>query len=342
MMLLLMTVMIPLVLIWFSFLNHLVEPFTTTITVLWYRFSLVDQVEKALYRLTKDLDEEYVLRKNVPDGRLRIGLTDTSKWFQSIPMTRRQQSNNRASNRNNTSSAYVYVDEYTSIPEIIAACVLSSYIPGLTGPSLIWERSNMTHPAVSRSQRIVQQMVERNASKKKAGNPIQKTDPMILERKIPTTTCSRQFWDGGLTNVFPLVNNDTLLVTPFEGRFYNPTITPSCNYYHQHQKQQQRTSTRATIEPTHDQLTGSAGRLVGNHSPWSLLFPGSEANHIDSGFVTPQLDMSFSNVRAMRYIALSSSDTELESWFLQGYDNAANYLNQQGALSKFTVAVPSV
>lgn len=220
--------------------------------------------------------------RGVRPGRLRIGLTD-SGCFPFLSSRRRHE-------------ACVYVDEYESISEILAACVLSSYVPGLTGPSPL-QRSHRSHPAVARAEQVVHRMRKRGAVKDRHGT----VRSRMMER-------GGRFWDGGLTNVFPVVNRETVLVTPFAGRFKNPTIKP-------------QTMTPYSLIPDDD------GR--GLSLPWSLL----PANNND------RLDVYFSNARAMRYIALSSSDEALESWFMQGYDDAARFLKEKGALTQFSVPV---
>jgi hypothetical protein len=163
-------------------------------------FSLIDQVEESLLKLTRDVDQEYALRR-IDNGRLRIGLTDSSTFS---PFRFRQNPD-----------VYLYVDQFESVDEILAACILSSYVPGLTGPLL--EMSLRSNEAASRASRHLFKMLKRGVVKSSSsGHPVQQ-----LHRE------DSQFWDGGLINMFPVIDADTCLVTPLSGNFANPSISPS-------------------------------------------------------------------------------------------------------------------
>lgn len=163
-----------------------------------YSFSLIDQVEDVLLKLTRDFDQEFVLRR-VENGRLRIGLADSDVFphFRHNP------------------KAYLAVDQYESLDEIVSACVLSSYLPGLTGPFL--KISHLSNGAAGRASRHLMKMTERGAVKRSDGSPVQ-----------PFETAGQEirFWDGGLVNGFPVLGADTCLITPFTGNFSNPSISP--------------------------------------------------------------------------------------------------------------------
>jgi hypothetical protein len=98
-------------------------------------FSLIDQVEGPFRdALAKALDnavgihdvDPHLFRRRVPDGTLRIGLTDRrGLWPISLPVS---------SYRERFLDSYRYVDAYRNVEDVVAACMLSSYIPGLTGP----------------------------------------------------------------------------------------------------------------------------------------------------------------------------------------------------------------
>jgi hypothetical protein len=159
-------------------------------------FSLIDQVEESLLKLTRDVDQEYALRR-IDNGRLRIGLADSGTF----PRFRRNP------------NAYLYVDQFESVDEILSACILSSYVPGVTGPLL--EMSLRSNEAASRASHHLRNMLKRGVVKS-SGHPVQQ-----LHRE------DSQFWDGGLVNTFPVIDADTCLVTPFSGNFANPSISPS-------------------------------------------------------------------------------------------------------------------
>jgi hypothetical protein len=143
------------------------------------------------------VDQEDVLRR-IDNGRLRIGLTDSGTF----PLFRRNP------------NAYLYVDQFESVDEIVSACILSSYIPGLTGPLL--EMSLRSNGAARRASHHLRNMLKRGAVKSSGHHPVQQ-----LHRE------NSHFWDGGLANTFPVIDADTCLVTPFAGNFANPSISPS-------------------------------------------------------------------------------------------------------------------
>lgn len=235
------------------------------------RFSLVDQVEEAILKLVRNVDEEFALRR-IQQGRLlRIGLTDS----RTFPRFRRNP------------NAYVYVDKFENLEEIISACILSSYIPGLTGP--LSQRTLNSNGAVRRANRILMGMVEKGCVKDALGLALQGVD----ERR-KTVNATRDFleepqneavmfWDGGLTNVFPTIDSDTCIITPFSGRFRNPSISPSS----------------LTLTRSHELRN----------------------NYYD------RPEVCFENLRTLRYIAFSSESLALEKWFEQGFNDASQFLN---------------
>lgn len=175
----------------------------------------MDHVEDAIIELVRDVDEEFALRR-IDHGRLlRIGLTDS----RTFPRFRR-----------NNASAYLYVDKYEKLEEIISACILSSYIPGLTGP--LSHKSPSRNGAVRRANKTMLRMLDRGFIKDALGLPIRKIDDRWMTgsatpRMLEGFQSDVLFWDGGLANVFPTIDRDTCIVTPFSGCFRNPSISPS-------------------------------------------------------------------------------------------------------------------
>lgn len=156
--------------------------------------------------LMRDLDEELVLRR-IQGGRLRIGLTDIHAIGRFEKM----------------SGAYAYVDRFESLGEIISACILSSYIPGLTGPLSF--RTLERKGAVRRASETMNKMLSRRAVKDCLGFPLDNFDDKSL--RVERNTGRIRFLDGGLANVFPVIDASTCIVTPFVGNFINPTISPN-------------------------------------------------------------------------------------------------------------------
>lgn len=171
-------------------------------------FSLIDQVEEVIARDMKrslggtaskhyqDYDIE-LLQKRLKNSVLRIGVTDR-RVFPPNPR------------------AYYYIDTFRSVDDVVAACILSSYIPFITGP--LQGSLHASNLAVKRSQERIQEMVELGYVKNG-----------ITGEPLPPSKHDREyFWDGGIVNVFPIVNEETIIVTPIIARFTpNPYISPA-------------------------------------------------------------------------------------------------------------------
>ena len=133
-------------------------------------------------------------------GRLRIGFTD-GRVFPPFGYNPK---------------AYLYIDSFKSVDDVVAACVLSSYVPGATGPLLT---SNVTNQAVQRSQEKLSELAKLGAVKNFFGISIEQ------DAKLSSPI----FVDGGLVNVWPVVDADTLIVTPLSAQFQSHDyICPPC------------------------------------------------------------------------------------------------------------------
>jgi hypothetical protein len=238
----------------------------------------VDRVNEAFQQIAENMDEEEILRR-VQGGRLRIGLTD-SGYFPFF--------------RGNQQEAYVFVDEFENLQEILAACILSSYVPGLTGPAPL-ARSFQIHPAVLQANKCLKEMVERGAVKDRKGSR--------RERLHKETS---ELWDGGLVNLFPTINKESILVTPFAGTFKNPTISPMM-------------------------VAGAPQELPTGFTTPKIAFPVNSYSSVD---------VSMENLRTLRYMALSSTDDALQTWFAQGYDTCQLFLSNNNMQSNFSIALP--
>lgn len=235
-------------------------------------FSLIDQVEEVIITITRDIDEELALRR-IDFGRLlHIGLTDR----RAFPRFRRNP------------DAYVYVNAFQSVEEIVSACILSSYVPGLTGP--ISDTTFGTNGAVRRANGVLLRMMEQGSIKSSRGVPLQSPLQRVnLEgnRSQASTYDSQQlqnnivFWDGGLANLFPRINLETCIVTPFTASFTNPTISPS--------------------------------RASASHS-------------LELDVLSSRPTICLENLLTIRYIAFSSNSLTLEGWFEKGYNDANHFL----------------
>lgn len=166
-------------------------------------FSLIDVAEQNLRRALEhaiDGDDEFLTKLN---GRLRIGLTDR-RVFPPVHNPR----------------AFLYVDHFRCLEDMIAAAVLSSFVPGVTGPVLGSQCPR--NSAIARSTRQLEDMIQAGCVKKANGDVLQ-----------PAMGASqREFcWDGGLVNAFPYIDSSTVIVTPIAADFAdNASINPSIHY----------------------------------------------------------------------------------------------------------------
>lgn len=238
-------------------------------------------MEEVVFKITRDVDEELALRR-IDFGRLlHIGLTDR----RAFPRFRQNP------------DAYVYVNAYQSIEEIVSACILSSYVPGLTGP--ISDITFGTNGAVRRANKVLLRMMEKGSIKNSRGIPLQsslqriKNEPKTFQAPIYDSHQLQNnivFWDGGLANLFPRINGDTCIITPFTGSFTNPTISPS---------------------------------------PTTV----SHNMELDVAFSRPTICLE--NLRTIRYIAFSSESLTLEGWFEKGYNDAKRFLLKEQTNNHF-------
>ena len=171
-------------------------------------FSLVDvmeaEVRERLYKAV-DGDNEKFLRRIDYGRNLRIGLTDRRVWPPVGPNPR----------------AMCYVDQYRDVDDVVAACVLSSYIPGVTGPAL--GNKHLHHHAILRAAGRLQEMVRHGCVKQGlTGEPLRPSDVSTDLREL--------YWDGGLVNAFPVYDANTVIITPIAADFVNESINPSIEY----------------------------------------------------------------------------------------------------------------
>ena len=238
-------------------------------------FSLIDQIEEVISIITRDIDDELALRRIDFGKLLHIGLTDR----RAFPRFRRNP------------DAYVYVNKFQSVEEIVSACILSSYVPGLTGP--ISDISSGANGAVRRANKVLLRMMEQGSIKNSHAiplpSPLQRVDKERNQSQSSLNDSQQLlnnivFWDGGLANLFPRINMNTCIVTPFTGSFTNPTISPS----------------RATASHT-----------------------------LELGDACSRPTICLENLRTIRYIAFSSESLALEGWFEKGYNDANRFLLKQ-------------
>jgi len=176
-------------------------------------FSLIDQAAPLLFTAIKNAtnsDKELLLNR-LQHIKPRIALTHPKTYLN--PM------------RSNM-DAYRYVDEFNDIKDLVASSILSSYIPGCTGPLLLNRENN----AVTRSF----ERFRKHSIKVKDGNFHHAIDlDSDFERgnsdiSVGDGRLMDIYWDGGLSNMWPVVDKSTLVVSPLTGIFSpNTAITPT-------------------------------------------------------------------------------------------------------------------
>lgn len=170
-------------------------------------FSLVDETYHHFQKLVRDAvkDDPEVFLNRV-NGKLRIGLTDR-RVFPPV---------------GENPKAYALVDTYRDVEDVLAAALLSSYIPGVTGPmGGTWDTRHSVIPWASRqvNEMIAAGCVVHGVT----GQPI--IPPLPNNNFLSREIC----WDGGLVNAFPTVDEETLMVAPVAVYFpkHKHTINPA-------------------------------------------------------------------------------------------------------------------
>jgi hypothetical protein len=168
------------------------------------------------------------------------------------------------------------------VEDIVAACILSSYVPCVTGPA--WGSLASINLAVKRSKERVHEMLELGFVKH--GETGETVEPSTISNE--RLFRDREFyWDGGLVNLWPVVDETTVIVTPICARFSpNPSISPA-------------------VEEKE------------NDSMWNGIVPPTiRVNDFAEIHVTSK------NMETLRQMALSSDEHVLQQRFAQGYNDA--------------------
>lgn len=260
-------------------------------------FSLIDLVEKPflqnMLEATGDDVELLQRRLHGVKNSLRIGLTNRTVQ----PLFRNPK-------------AYCYVDQYRDAQDIVAVCMLSSFVPGGTG---LFSGSSET---IVRSSKRLREMVELGFVKKETPDgkgeiislppsPVvddenestheESEDVDETSKKKEEDSSKFMFIDGGLSNVFPIYDSDTVVVTPFCGIFDpNPSICPK---------------------------PGAAGD---NNNLFRL-------SHRAKIYKTRQ------NAHTLRRMAFSSDEIKLQERYTSGYDDAKRFLSDNNLLKVHSV-----
>lgn len=281
-------------------------------------FSLVDQVEDLLLLNMKralggtgeaasDYDKE-LWTKRIAGGRLlRIGLTDY-RLFTPAGVAR------------DVPEAYRYVDQYRDVDDAVAACILSSYIPGATG-TLRGAQCPM-NASVRNSWARVHAMERLGYVKDgRTGQAVTST-----ETDEPGDL---YYWDGGLADVFPTIDDDTLIVSPINGHYTNPSISPSMPADMDQQSSALNERTNAlpnggTTQKVEQDLTSMIMQRALD------IIPTTVKGHARASF-----GLNAQNADTLRRMMWSSDDTVLEERYKSGYDDAVRFLREKDLLTTY-------
>ncbi|KAL7486984.1 hypothetical protein ACHAW6_012593 [Cyclotella cf. meneghiniana] len=294
-----------------------------------------------------DIDPD-LFRRRFPEGSLRIGLTDRrALWPPPIPSP-------IATER--ILEAYRYVDTFRDLDDIVAACMLSSYIPGVTGPIRLRDKvpdfihsffgvmnTNGSSGNFKGSGHSINDTVDRAGTRLrlmetgghvkhgKSGLPTVKRkldEDSTLARDVESLN-STDFWDGGIADVFPTFDDQTVIIAPVNGLFFpNPAICPS------HSSTEAKLTAANTLE---GELDITTTHLFGKISP--VFFQSLLRSYIPTTFRhcnKARLGLNSKNVQAALKMLFSSEDNELYEMFREGYDDARRFLDQSGQLAVFT------
>jgi len=250
-------------------------------------FSLVDYVKKELNEALQGDDDLFLQRTD--GGRLlRIGLTNRRKIDIAGAVKARPK-------------AFVFVDGYRDIEDVVAACVLSSYIPLGTGP-LLGASDPFDNSAVRHANKRIKEMEGlgflKHHGESTKGTPVSRQGQGQEGGEGEDYSVNRAeknpddviYWDGGLSNNWPIVDNSTVIVTPLNGSFLNPSITPPFHNAHD----------------TNDSM------------PFSNLF--KPPSHFDANEQV-KLGINGKNLDTLYRMTVSSHGSTLDTWFSHGYDD---------------------
>ena len=276
-------------------------------------FSLIDTLERVFVSELKkalggsdsggadDYDNDLLMNR-IQNGRLlRIGLTDRTKV------------NLLANALRSDVSAYVYADQYRNIYDIVSSAILSSYIPVGTGPLSMQYGKQSNNLAVSRAWEHVQTMEELGFLKHgETSAPVSKSTTNATTKDQDDET---RYIDGGIANICPEIDNQTLIVCPINGTYGTHFIAP------RHM----------------DDLDVLSDSILEKEEDSSiqkrLLNITKDGIHISDRV---QFGLNRKNLLTAYLMARSSESTVLEKRFRDGYDDAHRYLNEQNLLTVFT------
>jgi len=261
-------------------------------------------------------------------GTLRIGLTDRRELGRTMSL----------------SKAYRFVDAYRDLEDVVACSMLSSYIPGGTGPLTSKDKvpnfvsGLMPNPKSTdvsdRAGLRLKEMARLGMVKHgRTGLPVVESEESkddADEANEPTT----YYWDGGLADMFPTFNDGTVIVSPLNGVYSpNPSICPRIP----------DVDNDAAIAGENRKDSESQGRWQQGNDREAPAAPSALQNYLRSYLPRTfrhcpkaRLGLNSENAATVLRMALSSNDDELYLRFRDGYDDARRFLDQRGQLRVFS------
>jgi len=139
--------------------------------------------------------------------------------------------------RDEENKAFCYVGEFRDADDLVAACILSSYVPISTGP--LRGKNSSKHGAIARANTRVKEMEALGLVK-----IFGKDEPVVgrksMTRKVklvPSRKFRESYIDGAFGHCLPVTADDTLLVCPFYvSHEQNNLIAPTCECKHNGRK----------------------------------------------------------------------------------------------------------
>ena len=281
-------------------------------------FSLLDQLEDlivgemqiALGGSSASGDYDWDLMKKRMDGGrlLRIGLMHAAN-HKGIDLNMIAKTN---------MESYVYVDEYRDLDDVISACMLSSYIPLGTGPLRANQEESNT--AVKRAHVKVMEMERLGFIKHGiTGKPVYSKDKDVVsvdkendEEKNRVGIC---YLDGGLVNNWPQIDSNTIIVSPIQGTYTNPNISP-----------------KGRVSPDESPTNSNDFQsFLADLAKSNPLFSGLQRIPVPNLDIHPptmqvsdtiRFDLTRDNLETLFRMLKSSDDSFLEERFQQGYNDA--------------------
>jgi len=233
-------------------------------------------------------------------------------------LLKKQNSTSSAAQTTQMPDAYCYIDSYRTIEDVQHACILSSFIPGATGP--VRGVADPTNTAVRDASRAIMELVKIGAVKHGySGRPWSPKSAKKESREESDNNTQNEsssdvgensvleepFWDGGLSCIWPTIDTDTIIVCPIRADYYpNPAVHPI--------------------------LTLSDAPENGD-----LLYYGINLLPKTFPFHGKSVHIGLDNVETLVRMAFSSDEQVLQGRFNAGYSDARRFLKENDLINVF-------